>query len=151
MQETVQTETELRLSIWQRRSLTFGYQADSAKRFIFKTLQYLRNRIQIKQDFTSPRQRFLSNTLDSFCRRPNPFFCPLSGVSYPLPKCSCRQIFSAGVSSLQLQGKRSSGEAVLPSSDLLSLTYRLEMCFVFAGHPEETHLLVPPPILFGSI
>lgn len=28
-----QAETELRLSIWQRRSSTFGYQADSAKPF----------------------------------------------------------------------------------------------------------------------
>lgn len=77
----MQTETELSLSIWQRSS-TFGYQADSAKHFIFKILQYFRNRIQIKQNFTSPRQKFLSNTLDNFCRRPNPnpFFCSLSRV-----------------------------------------------------------------------
>lgn len=71
--------------------------------------------------------------------------------SCPLPKRSCWQIFSAGYSSLQLQGKGSNRGAVLPSSHLPPLTYRQEMCFVFASHPEKAHLLVPPLVLFGGI
>lgn len=135
-----QAETELWLSIWQRRSSPFGYQADSAKPFFSKPRSALET--EPRSNEISPQAGVALWSFGKLLQKPKRFllspewrltlFPKAAAGRFPLLlscPCSCRAKVAAEI----------------PFCLHLAFPPR-QICFVFLG---GHHL--PPPILFGGV
>lgn len=111
----MQAETELRLSIWQRRSLTFGYQADSAKHLFLKPCNALEiesrsNKIPHIPPTPSPQAEVALQSFGKLLQKTKPFllspewsltlFPKAAAGRFPLlvsRPCSCRAKVAAEI------------------------------------------------------